>query len=263
MGTRPLVCAPDTANNPETLEHRIYECNQNAFIDHPWVVKSKHLCQRACKDIKAETNSAFWLRGLVPREWTPVPCAPEWNEEHTRVWAVGKGMQAVKTETAYLDGSLTASDVRLARAGWRVAVLDVDVQNPDTASLSAGWLGTLDGEQTAPCAQLAALWWGLQKTCGHATFVTDCSLVHRGMADLRKSTETPSRHQRWWESIQRATQQRQGSFNVVRVLSHLDEDALVESGQSLVDKGKRASRCLGKPGGCQRKGPYCRRNWRC
>ena len=164
------VC-PRCGECPETLEHRIHESNQNAFIDHPWLVKSQHLCQRACKDIKAETNSAFWLRGLVPREWTAVPCAPEWNEEHARVWAVGKGMQAtqkqpVKAETVYLDGSLTTLRCEARPSWWGVAGLDVYAQSPDTARLYAGWLGTLGGEQTAPCAELAALWWDCRKHAG-------------------------------------------------------------------------------------------------
>ena len=86
-----------------------------------------------------------------------------------RVWGIGKALQATQTqpvevETVYLDGSLTTCDVGLGRAGWRVAMLDVDEQNPDVASLSAAWLATLDGEQTVPCAELAALWWELADT---------------------------------------------------------------------------------------------------
>ena len=42
------------------------------------------------------------------------------------------------------------------------------------------------------------------------------------------------RHRRWWARILQPTENRHGTHKVVKVLSHLDEAALVESGQSLL-----------------------------
>ena len=155
----------------------------------------------------------------------------------------------------YIWTALTTSDVRLARAGWSVAILDVDEQNPDTASLSGGWLRTLDGEQTARCAELVALWWGL-----HHRLHT-CSPRHGRLAQIYRSSQpTPTLVRADPPSDPESTrlaQCRRSSFAPRR------RGAGGIGPTLLVDTEKRAGRRVGEPRSSQCRGPHCSRNWRC
>ena len=73
---------PRCGKGQETLQHRLYECEANAHIDHPWVHSTEHLCRYALRDLARQESHTFWLRGLVPTSWTAL--TPHKDTDHGR-----------------------------------------------------------------------------------------------------------------------------------------------------------------------------------
>ena len=141
--------------------------------------------------------------------------------------------QPVEAETVYLDGSLTSSDVKLEPSGELPFSMWMTKSQQWPFCLLDGWEHSMANKlpfvlRWQPCGGDCK-----KKHAGLPRSLPTAASSTEGIADLRKSTEAPGRHQRWWARILPATQNRQGSHKVVKVLSHIDEAALVESGQSL------------------------------
>ena len=136
--------------------------------------------------------------------------------------------QCAAVSEAYLDGSVTDTDSRVARAGWGISF------GPSADGGAPGFFGCLDGPQTAPAAELAALLWALRLTRGAIVLWTDCQLVHDGWHTGRL-TNPSGPLARWWRRIAAALRERpEGATGVVlrKCYSHLDAASLAEVGQA-------------------------------
>ena len=90
---------PRCGKHPETLQHRLYDCEANDTIDDPWIQDSQKYCAPAIRDLNNGEGQMFWLRGLVPATWTET--APHlqpraWSEtsdeaqQQAQVWHLGQ-----------------------------------------------------------------------------------------------------------------------------------------------------------------------------
>eukprot|EP00959_Pyramimonas_sp_CCMP1952_P357425 7484522-Pyramimonas_sp.AAC.1 len=82
----------------------------------------------------------------------------------------------IQAQRAYFDGSVNSADARIARGGWGVAF---DFNVTPAEDCFPGLYGSIDGQQTVPCAELAALYYCLLYTQGALEIWTDNALVHR------------------------------------------------------------------------------------
>eukprot|EP00959_Pyramimonas_sp_CCMP1952_P313390 6559340-Pyramimonas_sp.AAC.1 len=59
-------------------------------MEHLWIPRTAHLCERAIRDLARGANASLRLRGIVPPSWNPVPPPTrEWGDVNTwRVKAV-------------------------------------------------------------------------------------------------------------------------------------------------------------------------------
>ena len=123
-----------------------------------------------------------------------------------------------------------SADPRIARAG-RGAVLDFG-EFPEDDEFP-GLFGSIDGAQTAPCAELAALYYCLLYTQGPLEIWTDNALVYRGW-NSRLWLYPRGPHKQWWQRIKQAILQRPdriSSVSVHKCNSHLDDVSLRFSSQ--------------------------------
>ena len=232
-------------NGRATLGHEIWECGANSNSGNQWVIESQHLCRKALAALAENPNHSFWLRGIVPTAWVEVE-EPRQELEQCRVWTFsGSDSQTAGEVNSYsrprrearlvfLDGALSTSDRRTRRGGWGVVLLTAsEVEDYQDAQLDQAWFGEIDGEQTAPCAELAALYWGLKLTEGDTMFVSDCALVVNGFCS-EKHRRPEGKQRMWWERVQQAIEARSGSVRLVKCYSHLDARGLLETQQPLL-----------------------------
>ena len=124
-------------------------CPALTRLDDPHVTCSQHLVRRArqCNEDPIGAK-CYWLRGLVPKEWTHQPDPTSFSVSSIGEWEIG---QSVQSKYIYLDGSGGAHsrDKRLRRCGWAWVSTDVQVCH-------CGRMGSLMGCQTAPRAEAFA-----------------------------------------------------------------------------------------------------------
>ncbi|CAK0849888.1 unnamed protein product, partial [Prorocentrum cordatum] len=179
--------------------------------DHPWIRQSAKLCDEAIRDITNGTNLELWLRGLLPSTWNSVPPPPSWGMPCLPYYIDWDGPTVtfegkvnfedrIECKLAFLDGSASSCDARLARAGWGVyfaqSAACVENDDPDTPRPRA--CGGLDGAQTVPCAELAALWWALKMTKGPIWLYTGSQIVYDGW---HGSSDTSGELKGWWKRV--------------------------------------------------------------
>ena len=115
---------------------------------------SEHLVWQA--SFEHEQNEALWSRGMPPPV-TTLECYKKFPPPSLHIYKVGNWPSSLSNCKLYIDGSggKYASDRRLARVGWGIAVIDVtDPQNPE---FLGGFYGSLDSnKQTVPRAELYA-----------------------------------------------------------------------------------------------------------
>eukprot|EP00959_Pyramimonas_sp_CCMP1952_P206924 4328314-Pyramimonas_sp.AAC.1 len=57
---------------PDTLKHRIYNCEMNDNLQIDAVVKSQSFCQKALEEMRDNPETeAYWLRGVPPKHRNP------------------------------------------------------------------------------------------------------------------------------------------------------------------------------------------------
>ena len=107
---------------------------------------TKHLVEVAKVGVE-QGEASYWLRGLVPADWTRVTQALDFQE----VMTVGQEQEGRrKVSILGTDGTGTSNDPRVRRCGWSIAYLDSNDE-------LNGWYGNLIGDQTVPRAELTAL----------------------------------------------------------------------------------------------------------
>ena len=208
---------------PETELHRHWECQANDEIKA--CNRSKHLIPKA--RLRASVCPAFWLRGIVPAEWTKVPPPPQAADPcednidgepdragtpASRLWCCGDG-----------SGGVNTKDPRLRRCGWAWVELQ-NCNGAPSSQLHRVKCAPLHGSrQTVNRAELLALLDCLQSTQGSITFVSDSAYVVNGFAQLfsRKGKYNPRSHRDLWSALAVASSAR--DVEVVKVESHLSE----------------------------------------
>ena len=234
------LCERCDLRAPDTILHRVYECPCVSQIDHPWIQRTNDLCPRARADLAQGVNSSLWLKGVMPLSWNIVPQPPEWGDpsewrikavdapapDLTPTGEVAPSWNRVRARAAFLDGSGTSSDPRVVRVGWGVYLqqgasppsVPQGSSDPDPAP---GWYGGVDGKQSVPAAELAALWWCLRLTVGDLEIFTDNQAVFDGWHGGRLQRPSGA-HKRWWERIALAARNRPGVVVLHKCYSHLD-----------------------------------------
>ncbi|CAK0889237.1 unnamed protein product, partial [Prorocentrum cordatum] len=247
----------------DTIEHRLYFCSATCEMGGgPWVERTEGLRQHAMQDLLENRHVAYWTRGKVPLEWVAVPPPPAWNSgEGLGVRAVGTfppildssssdalpssspaltnavsfnvgaGEYPIRARLAFLGGSATSSDARVCRVGWGVYFVGEWAELEADDGEFSGFFGAVDGDQTVPVAELAALWRALQLSTGPLDIFTDCQLFFKGW--VQGNAPYPRGcHAKWWARIRSALEQRGGqNVRLHKIFSHLDTDSHVRSGQ--------------------------------
>ena len=81
---------------------------------------TKHLVEVAKVGVE-QGEEAYWLRGLVPADWTRVTQALDYQE----VVTIGQEQGGrIKVSILGTDGTGTSNDPRLRICGWSIAYLD-------------------------------------------------------------------------------------------------------------------------------------------
>ena len=217
------VLCPRCNRFPETELHRHWECPANDEVKA--CNRSKHLVPRARRN--AAACPAFWLRGLVPAEWTAVsppcqvsdPCednmdglANSCGTPHNRLWLCGDG-----------SGGVNTSDPRLRRCGWAWVELQTE-HNAPIEKLHRVKCAPLHGRrQTVNRAELLALIDGIRSTLGSITFVSDSAYVVNGFQKLSwRRRYKPRSNRDLWSALSAAAANR--DVEVLKIESHLDRD---------------------------------------
>jgi len=116
---------------------------------------------------------AFWLRGLVPWEWTFGRVEEEFDLSPIRVQLYGpwaSGVWALPANAvAATDGSggPNSRDPRLRRVGWGAVVSNGRLEPIAWAS------GGVEGPQTVPRSELQAVLWLVSHTSGDVVVYVD------------------------------------------------------------------------------------------
>ena len=214
---------PRCGRFPETELHRHWECSANDELKA--CNKSKFLIPKA--RAQAVKCPAFWLRGVVPAEWTvvPPPCdASDPCEENfddlpdregtpqNRLWLCGDGSGGVHTQ-----------DPRLRRCGWSWVELQAEGNVPSTRIHRAKSASLHGRRQTVNRAELLALLDGLLSTRGAVTFISDSAYVVNGFLKMRlqPAKYRPRSNRDLWSALKTASSFR--DVEVCKIESHLDE----------------------------------------
>ena len=105
---------------PESDAHRYWYCPANRALQDPAVLRSAYLERWAREEIEAG-QEAFWLRGLVPRDWTHPP-----PPEQSSLYGLGEALIypiPLEINRVYIDGSGDSADPRFKKS-WLGSLLD-------------------------------------------------------------------------------------------------------------------------------------------
>ncbi len=96
------IC-PRCSSAVETCKHTFWECPCNSDIDDYAVVSTQIMCAKALAD--ADSLPCFWLRGIIPQEFTKVDdsYAPPDEPNHTIISNIGEAVWS--SGTYYGDAS--------------------------------------------------------------------------------------------------------------------------------------------------------------
>ena len=245
------LCERCDLRAPDSISHRVYECPCVSEYDHPWIQRTNAMCQRAQADLARGVNQSLWLKGVVPTSWNLVPQPPAWGDpsewrirsvdaptpEIGPAGEIAPSWTRMRARAAYLDGSGTSSDPRVVRVGWGVYLQQgasplawpQGSSDPDPAP---GWYGDVDGKQSVPAAELAALWWCLRLTEGNLEVFTDNQAVFDGWHG-GKLLRPSGAQKLWWDRIAQAARARPGPIRLRKCCSHLDALSHARLGQSV------------------------------
>ena len=161
--------------------HLIWQCPVINTNTDPAIQRSNHLIQQACNS----TAQWFWMRGLVPKEWTHRTVDNEYD-----VWHVHSGddkhdpvVGFDSNGDVYLDGSggVNTKDPRIRTCGCAWAQPLSGGQRND----AVGMYATILGYQSVPRAELHAFSCLLHNmfmvaNVGTINAYTDCAMVFKG-----------------------------------------------------------------------------------
>ena len=148
-------------------------CPANAGIGEE-VSSSEHLVQEAESGV--EYHPWFWLRGLIPKQWTfrevpRVSAYKAWGVLDTRMIVLQRGLLAGTDGS----GGGYGSDARMRRVGWGLVL-----HSTVNTHLQGLAFGTVAGAQTVPRAELYALAYLAASIQGDIGDLVDSSFVVKG-----------------------------------------------------------------------------------
>jgi len=202
----------------------------------PAVVTSAALQEQAASDVVDDPT--FWLRGLPPLRTSSFPPKPDNMTVRcfgSLPW-VGNKVD-VSGYHVYLDesGGANARDARFARAGWGLALINVQYRPggmPANTSFLGGLAGDTPGDfQTPPRACLEAFLYALRTTVGKLVVKPDASYLVDGFS-AKRYLAPDGANADLWHAIGQELNNRQQEVEVIKVDAHLSQDMVV---QGLVD----------------------------
>ena len=216
--TENVVC-PLCGCGQDTLFHRAYQCRRVLDISAGDLHST-----RALASVAQEDNALIWCRGLVPTSLLdiPPPCSRPTIRCHGAARLVGGNKLFAGNHTFYLDesGGARASDPRLRRCGWGVAILP---SSETDTTFCGGWAGSLAGAvQTPTRACLAGFVHLLANTEGPLVVYPDAKYLVQGFANFRHR-HPDGTHADLWASIGELVSSRGASVEVHKTTAHLDE----------------------------------------
>ena len=204
---------------PLTMRHQVYECPWIKGFEDPDIQSTNYLCEEACR--VGEETPCFWYRGLVPWNWTFGKVEKEVAEkpiyQHQKgPWAPGRwNLPAGAIGATDGSGGIFSSDPRVRRVGWGAVI----GTRPQNGRVIQGWaMGTLEGLQTVPRAELRALVWIASMTDGDIEIAVDASYVVKGYEKGERHLHL--NHQDLWGQLWAAVDHRVGSIRLVWTKSH-------------------------------------------
>ena len=212
----------------DTPFHQVWECKHNESIDSPWVRDTQRLQARAQQE--KDEYPCFWIRGVVPAEWTTAQIPPVPEEPIVRVWG------ALSQELYHLpvgafmatdaSGGDYSADPRLRRVGWGLVAFTSDLK------LLGFRFGTLPpGEQTVPRGELYAAWQAVSCTSGGEELLSDSDYVVKGHRRGPRAV-----HDKWqdiWRNLWECLGQSARPLPINKVKAHMTVEHLLEGKISL------------------------------
>ncbi|CAE8582441.1 unnamed protein product, partial [Polarella glacialis] len=204
-----------------TFEHQVWECPWTKALDDPRIQATNGLCSEAKAGF--ERQAGFWMRGLVPWDWTFGRVAEHALNSKTRIfgpWSNGVWVlpdQAIAATDG--SGGEHSADPRLRRVGWGAVVSTAYAVWP------IAWAsGGVQGTQTVPRAELQALVWLAQNTSGTVDVAIDAAYVVKGVAKGPRFVH--DNHMDLWSALWSAMRNRVGKINAFWTKSHCSLDQL-------------------------------------
>ncbi|CAE8605518.1 unnamed protein product [Polarella glacialis] len=218
----PIPCCPKCgASAKATFEHQVWECPWTKALDDPRIQATDGLCSEAKAGF--ERQAGFWMRGLVPWDWTFGRVAEHALNSKTRIfgpWSNGVWVlpdQAIAATDG--SGGEHSADPRLRRVGWGAVVSTAYAVWP------IAWAsGGVQGTQTVPRAELQALVWLAQNTSGTVDVAIDAAYVVKGVAKGPRFVH--DNHMDLWSALWSAMRNRVGKINAFWTKAHCSLDQL-------------------------------------
>ena len=217
----------------DTPLHSLWTCPRHELDGREAVAKTQHLAPRATAE--AASNPAYWFRGLLPDVavrsvldgWAPQSFIElvEPDELDDEIYVLPPGAIAATDGS----GGQFPTDSLLRRVGFGIVIaapMDGSGDRDDALSFAptAKYIGGVDGPQTVPRAELAAVAELLQWTAGDILILSDSAYVvghvQRGFG-VRCSTNCDL-----WADIRRRLKERPGLVTIHKVKSHTSPEAV-------------------------------------
>jgi ribonuclease HI len=209
---------PRCRGAPETTFHQLWSCPCNSEVTdaRPDLLEQARLEHQECP--------GFWLRGLVPLEWTYQYCMTEVTAElHFHGCRPSQPIPLPEGAVIGTDGSggSYSADPRIRRCGWAFVVI-----GSDHTTVASGWGPLLCWRQTVPLAELDAARVALLCTTGPVTLLIDNATIVRGIRRGPMHRHTANAHQ--WRSFWEAAGDR--DVTVIKIKSHQRAQEAEEAG---------------------------------
>ena len=213
---------------PETLLHRLWQCEANAASTHPAIASTQNLCIRALSAV--EVLPCFWLRACVPKHWTQLDTAPCTQEHHVPPIAPLQQLDSSELCLYATDGSggEFTKDARVRRVSY--GMLAFSGHREGSLKVGDMFWGTLAGKQTVPRAETFAVLRVLETAPRHQPIC-----IFTDHAGVVRTTSKPV--SQWalranadlWASIQDAYSKRTAYTEFVKVKAHSTKATLDSS----------------------------------
>jgi ribonuclease HI len=212
-------CCPFCQQKETSAQHLFWSCPKvKEQMGDQWKVSSSlvAVARRA-----AANCPVMWCRGLVPSDWTFGELLGQLGPGSTFSWGLFDKFKVVPATglVAATDGSggSHGGDSRLRRVGWGIVLLTKD-------GTPVGWkAGGLEDDQrlqSVPRAELRAAVEIARCTSGSLDVWTDCSYVHKGIAEIATRCRHGSSHADLWCELRAEIR---GGLSFHKVKAHATE----------------------------------------